>query len=125
MNRPSWKALFHRFALAATVIVALASVFVLAEDSKAPADDPAGAAAYKSKCNSCHGPDGSGNTPVGKSLKVADLRSDTVQKKSDAELIQFVADGKGNMPSFRNSTTDDQLKVIVAHVRFLGAKKAN
>src|SRR5437773_587501 len=44
-----------------------------------------GAAIYKTKCNACHGPDGSGQTPVGKSLKLGDLRSPEVQKMTDAE----------------------------------------
>jgi cytochrome c6 len=83
----------------------------------------AGADPYKTKCIACHGGDGSGNTPVGKSLKSADLRSPEVQKKSDAELAAFIAAGKGNMPAFRNSTSDDELHAIVAHVRTFAPKK--
>src|SRR6266481_6079798 len=61
-------------------------------------DSGSGASVFKAKCVSCHGADGSGNTPVGKSLQVADLRSPEVQKKSDAELAESVSEGKGNMP---------------------------
>jgi cytochrome c6 len=119
MKRTTGKYLFHLLALLVAVCAVSMSFSAAAEDS---ADNAAGAAAYKSKCNACHGPDGSGNTPVGKSLKVADLRTEAVQKKTDAELVQFIAEGKGNMPSFKNSTPEDEIKAIVEHVRFLGAK---
>jgi cytochrome c6 len=116
MNR----SILNLVVLFVTTLALSAPFLALADET---ADNPAGAAAYKSKCNACHGPDGSGNTPVGKSLKVADLRTDAVQKKTDVELVQFIGEGKGNMPSFKNSTPEDQIKAIVAHVRFLGAKK--
>lgn len=93
--------------------------------ARASADgNDSGAALFKTKCVACHGPDGSGDTPVGKSLKSADLRSPEVQKKSNAELAEFITTGKGNMPSFRSSTTDDEIRAIVAHVRTFAAKKA-
>ena len=85
-------------------------------------DAPNGATVFKSKCVTCHGSDGSG-TAVGKSLKVADLRSDEVQKKSDAELIQSVSDGKGNMPGFKGNITDDEIHAAITFVRTLAAKK--
>src|SRR5882672_575011 len=39
---------------------------------------------FKSKCASCHGADGKGDTPAGKKMNVKDLASDDVQKQSDA-----------------------------------------
>jgi cytochrome c6 len=82
----------------------------------------AGADVYKAKCATCHGQDGSGNTPVGKSLQVADLRSAAIQSKSDAELTQSVTDGKGNMPGFKGNITDDEIHAVVTFVRTLAAK---
>ena len=87
-------------------------------------DSDAGAGPYKTKCLVCHAADGSGNTPVGKSLKSADLRAPEVQKKSDAELAELIATGKGNMPSFKSSTSDDELHALVTHIRTFGAKKS-
>src|SRR5579863_3825766 len=52
---------------------------------------------FKAKCAVCHGPDGSGNTAVGKSLKLRDLRSDEVQKQSDAKLAEITNCGEGKM----------------------------
>ena len=88
----------------------------LAAVSAAGQDSAAGATVYKSKCATCHGPDG-GGTPMGKTLKVADLRSAEVQSKSDAELIQVVSEGKGNMPGFKGTITDDEINAVVTFVR--------
>jgi len=79
-----------------------------------------GAVVYRTKmCKACHGDDGSGNTPAGKTVKAADLRSDEVQKKSDAELSATVINGKGKMPSFKSSLSQQQVKDVVAFVRTL------
>ena len=104
-------------ALAAGLLI----VVMLAARPAASQDSAAGADAYKSKCATCHGADGSG-TAVGKSLKVADLRSAEVQSKSDAELTQTISDGKGNMPGFKGTITDDEIHAVLAHVRTLAAK---
>jgi mono/diheme cytochrome c family protein len=85
------------------------------------ADDAAGL--YKAKCAMCHGPDGSGNTPTGKAMKVADLRSAEIQKKTDAQLIEATTNGKGKMAAFKGKLTDDQIKQLIAYVRELAKKK--
>jgi mono/diheme cytochrome c family protein len=106
------------FALIALIVVSIAA-------GASPAvgqDAPNGATVFKSKCVTCHGSDGAG-TAVGKSLKVADLRSDEVQKKPDAELIQSVSDGKGNMPGFKGNLTDEEIHAAITFVRTLAAKK--
>ena len=41
-----------------------------------------GAAIYKSKCASCHGADGKGETPAGKAMKVRDLGSAEVHNRT-------------------------------------------
>jgi mono/diheme cytochrome c family protein len=81
-----------------------------------------GAATYKSKCALCHGPDGGGST-VGKTMNVPDLRSDEVQKHTDAELAQIITDGKNAMPSFKKSLTEDQIHGLVTYIRTLPKKK--
>jgi len=76
-----------------------------------------GAAIFKTKCAACHGPDGSGQTPVGKNLKLQDLRSAEVQKLTDAEITKLLAEGKGKMPK-ANLSADDA-KAVIAFVRSL------
>jgi mono/diheme cytochrome c family protein len=82
-----------------------------------------GAAVYKAKCAACHGADGSGNTPAGKSLKLRDLRSPEVQKLSDDELTQVITDGKGKMPAYKGKIPPDQIKALVALIRAMAAPK--
>lgn len=76
-----------------------------------------GAAIYKTKCTPCHGADGSGQTPVGKNLKVRDLRSPEVRKLSDAEITTVLTDGKGKMPKSKLEAAD--VKAVIAYIRTL------
>jgi mono/diheme cytochrome c family protein len=86
------------------------------------ADDAAGAQTYKSNCVVCHGADGTG-TPTGKSLMAPDLHSDAVQKMTTAQMITQVSDGKNNMPPFKSTLSEDQIKDVVAYVRATFGKK--
>jgi mono/diheme cytochrome c family protein len=88
----------------------------------AAAEESAGANVYKAKCLTCHAKDGSGNTPVGKSLQSADLRSPEVQKKSDAELTESISEGKGNMPALKTLITEDEIHSVLSYVRTLAPK---
>ena len=81
-----------------------------------------GAALFKSKCASCHGADGKGDTTVGKALKLRDLGSDDVQKQTDAELTDITTNGKNKMPAYKGKLTDDQIKQLVAFMRTLKKK---
>jgi len=58
----------------------------------------------------------------GQKLNVRDLHSAEVQKQSDAELPQMIAQGKGKMPAFSKTLSADQIKLLVAHIRELGKK---
>ena len=83
---------------------------------------PDGAAVYKAKCAMCHGPNGSGDTPTGKSLKVRDLRSAEVQKQTDVELTKVIAGGKGKMPPYGKQLSTPEIEAVIAFVRTLKAK---
>jgi mono/diheme cytochrome c family protein len=82
--------------------------------------DPA--AIYKTKCVLCHSADGSGNGPTGKAVHAKDLRSEEVQKQSDAELIEVITKGKGKMPAFGAKITPDNVTKLVAYIRQLPKK---
>ena len=98
----------------AVVVLSLALVSAQAQSA------PDGAALYKTKCAMCHGPDGTGKTPAGQKLSVRDLHSPEVQKQSDSDLAHVIGQGKGKMPVFGKTLSDDQIKSLVAHVRELG-----
>jgi cytochrome c6 len=78
--------------------------------------------AYKTNCVLCHGPDGSGTTPSGKALKAQDLRSEAVQKKSDADLTASITAGKGKMPAFGKKLKPEDIQQLVAFIRALPKK---
>lgn len=78
-----------------------------------------GAAIYKAKCAMCHGADGAGQTPMGKNMKLRDLRSAEVQKQTDAELVKWIADGKGKMPAYKGKLTPADIDALVAFIRTL------
>jgi len=99
------------------------TLFVVSVVEANPGPDSAGSSAtFRTKCAMCHGPDGGGSA-VGKSMNVPDLRSPAVQKLPDAELAQVIASGKGGMPSFKNSLSEDQIHSMVSYVRSLHQKK--
>lgn len=82
--------------------------------------DAAGAKLYRQKaCHGCHGADGSGNTPIGKSVGARDLRSEEVQKQSDEALAAVITEGRGKMPSFKSSLSPQQIRLVIAHIRSL------
>jgi mono/diheme cytochrome c family protein len=88
---------------------------VLAADS--------GAATFKEKCAGCHGADGKGNTPLGKTMKnLMDLAGPVTQKKTDAELSTTITKGKGMMPPFA-ALTPEQVKGLVTLIRSFGKQK--
>lgn len=82
-----------------------------------------GGGTFKAKCAACHGADGSGNTSVGKTLKIRDLRSAEVQAQSDAQLFNIISKGKGKMAAYGKSLSQEQIHELVAFVRELGKKR--
>lgn len=78
-----------------------------------------GADTYKAKCAMCHGADGLGNTPAGKSTKVRAFNNPDVVKMSDDDLIAVTTSGKAKMPAYKGKLTDAQIKDVVAYIRTL------
>jgi cytochrome c6 len=108
-----------RSVLAVLLFIVPAPIFT---PSARAADDSA--ALFKAKCAACHGPDGSGSTPTGKAMGTPDLRSEDVQKQTDAQLIDSTTNGKGKkMPAYKGKLTDDQIKGLVGYIRDLAKKK--
>lgn len=100
------------------MITTLAAIAFVATMPAVAAATPR-AALYKSKCAACHAADGSGSTPVGKMMKVRDLRSDAVQKQTDIELTKTVAGGKGKMPAFGKKLSTAEVESLIAFIRTL------
>lgn len=102
-----------------TAVVFAVALFA-AQNSSA---QTSGADTFKSKCAMCHGEDGLGNTPVGKSMGVVSYKSPEALKLSNAAMTAIVKNGKNNkMPAFNGQLTDAQIKDVLLYVRTLQKK---
>ena len=101
-------------------IICIATVVVapLLLCTRTRADDKS-AATYKAKCVACHGADGKGDTPAGKSTKVRSFADAEVVKASDDDLAGIIEKGKGKMPGYGKSMKPDDIKNMVAYIRSL------
>ena len=104
------------FAIVTTAALVLIALPVVAAG-------PDAAAIYKSKCAMCHAADGSGNTPVGKAMKVRDLRSEEIQNMKDEELEKVIESGKNKMPAYKSKLSKAEIDAMVKYIRSLGNKK--
>jgi len=97
--------------------VLLVATFALGMSIAAMAD---GASIFKAKCAMCHGADGSGNTPMGKSMGLRDLGSAEVQSSSDTDLAAVISNGKGGkMPAYKGKLSDSDISDVVKYIRTL------
>jgi cytochrome c6 len=78
-----------------------------------------GESTYKAKCAMCHGADGAGNTPVGKSMKLRSLKSPEDVKMTDAELAKDTKNGVGRMQGYAGKLTDAQIQDVITYIRIL------
>ena len=81
---------------------------------------------FDASCSACHGSTGKGDGLAAASMpnKPANLTLDTTQKKSDTELEKTIRDGRQEkgMPPWKNALTGQQIKDLVAYIRYLGGK---
>ena len=98
--------------------ILIIALFVVSSVAITAAQNP-GKTVFASKCAICHGVDGKGSTSIGKSLKIADLHSESAAKMSDADLKNVITNGKNKMPPFKGKLTDAQLDQVVSYIREL------
>jgi mono/diheme cytochrome c family protein len=98
---------------------AVLTTLILFGVTSALAQNAQGEALFKQHCAMCHGPDGKGNTPIGKMDKIPDLHSQPVQSQTDAQLTQIIENGMGKMPAFKSQLNPQQVKELVTYVRSL------
>lgn len=84
---------------------------------------------WKSKCASCHGKDGKGDTKEGKKKGAEDMTSKEWQKdKTDADMKKAVMEGfkrekngvKQEMKAYKSKLKPEEVDALIAHVRALG-----
>ncbi|MBK5223816.1 MAG: cytochrome c [Acidimicrobiia bacterium] len=67
---------------------------------------------WSSTCAKCHGADGGG----GSGVKLADGRAEELHPQVES-MIEVVTEGKGAMPSFGGSLSDEEIEAVVRYVR--------
>jgi cytochrome c6 len=74
---------------------------------------------YTVNCANCHGADGRGNTVLGRTLNLHDLRSPEVRRLKEDELLAIVSRGadRGRMPGFEKKLGIETVRTLVAYVR--------
>lgn len=108
-----------------TGAVAILALFIFAVPRRTAAQSGNDAQkVYEQQCAKCHGPDGSGNTQIGKAVGAKDLRAPEALKLTDAEISKQIEQGKGNMPPFVGNLSKEQISALIPYVRGLGKKQA-
>jgi cytochrome c6 len=76
------------------------------------------ATTFAHHCVSCHGRDGRGRTRKGRQTHARDLTDGNWQDDvSDERLFNSIHNGRGKMPAFRKSLSENEIDALVAHVR--------
>ena len=79
---------------------------------------------WQKHCAKCHGPDGKGETKMGRKAGVKDMTAAQYQAElTDAKAIAAIKEGikEGNTQKMKPvaGLSDDEIKALVAHVRAL------
>ena len=83
---------------------------------------------WEKQCAKCHGPDGKGDTKMGKKAGVKDYTDAKVLAELKDDLaFKRIKEGlkegnKTKMKSYADVLNDDEIKALVAYVRDLGKK---
>jgi len=101
-----------KIGIVASVVLASAATF--GADAKAN---------YDKHCAKCHGPDGKGQTRMGKQAGAKDYTDPKVQAEmTDEKAFTSIKEGqkvngKEAMKPFGGTLSDDEIKELVAHIR--------
>ena len=78
-----------------------------------------GSAAYKIKCQSCHGAEGVPNPGIAKAMGVKPASDPSVKSLSEAQMIAITTNGKEKMPAYKGKLSDAEIKASVEYFRTL------
>ncbi len=88
--------------------------------SAAGGDAAKGKSIFQSKCVTCHGAEGKGDGPLGKKLKppAGDFTSAESKKKSEAELLEIIQNGKPktSMVAWSKQLNESEIQDVLAYV---------
>ncbi len=82
-----------------------------------------GEALFKKQCAGCHGPNGSGQTAMGRTFHLRDLRSQDVQNMTDPQISDVIGKGRNKMPAYGGKLSKNQISSLVGYIRDLAKAK--
>ncbi len=91
-----------------------------AEPKAKPGDPARGKTLFVRNCAGCHGAAGGGDGYRLLGPDPANLRAPSTSRKSDAELLKTIHDGRPNMPAWKGNLSESQSRDVLAYVRTLG-----
>jgi len=75
---------------------------------------------YKERCNRCHGPNGDGKGEIGKFMNPGPANYKVRLKTiSEAQIKQSIIKGKGGMPSFKNTLSEQEIDSVISYIKTL------
>ncbi|HTK94253.1 MAG TPA: cytochrome c [Terriglobales bacterium] len=84
-------------------------------------------ASFEKNCITCHGVDGKANTTAGKKMNIPDLASAAVQKLSDEQMFDTIANGiahKQYPHAFsKKGVSGLEIREIIKYIRWLKTAK--
>ena len=93
-------------------------VFAVAPERISPAADAR--SSYNTKCAGCHGRDGRSKTTRGRRTHSRDLTDANWQNDvSDERIFNSINNGRGKMPGFKKSLSENEIEALVGYVRRL------
>jgi hypothetical protein len=113
------------------ILIQLSALSLFSQDWIVPADKKgklspfaftdetrkAGETLYNLNCKSCHGTPGMGNFQANLKPQPADPVTDRIQHNLDGELFYKLTQGRGPMPSFKNSLSSNEIWNVVSFIR--------
>ncbi|WP_447976724.1 c-type cytochrome [Candidatus Nitrospira bockiana] len=89
------------------------------EDKSGSGDIAKGQRLYVRHCAGCHGPEGRGDGYKLLGPSPADLTSPSTKKKSNADLLKTIHEGKPNMPAWKPLMTEAEIEDVLTYIRSL------
>jgi len=109
--------LYFLFAVAGAVCMLMVSGVARTNETETVAD---AGRIYNQRCASCHGRDGRGRTRKGRQTHARDMTAPGWQDDvSDERLFNSISNGRGKMPAFRKTVSENDIDALVAYVRRL------
>jgi mono/diheme cytochrome c family protein len=118
-----------RIAFVSLALVLINFVLIEAADSASTLRDPSTTGSrvnveelFRDNCARCHGSDGHGDTPLGRTYNTPDFSDNEWWKKHSsitgkASLARIVSEGKGGMPGFGKKLRRSEINSLVKYVR--------